>query len=69
MKKPTLILFFDLSVAFFHVERTWLFKSMKKRFTSVSGKALIELVESLYSYTSNALTEDPDDSFQMNVGV
>ena len=38
MKKPTFLLFVDLSAAFDHVERSWLFKSIKKYFHWVLTK-------------------------------
>ena len=69
MKKPTFILFVDLSAAFDHVERSWLFKSIKKRFPRDTDEALIQLFESLYSFTTTALTETPDDKFELTVGV
>ena len=61
--------FVDLWAAFDYLKRTWLFKSIKKGFLIDSDKALIQLIELLYSYTSTALTEVPDDSFELNVGV
>ena len=69
MKKPTFLLFVDLSAAFEQVERSWLFKSINKRFPSDTDKALIQLFESLYSYTTTALTETPNGMFELTVGV
>ena len=69
MKKPTFILFVDLKAAFDHVERSWLFKSIKTRFPTGSDKTLVQLIEALYSYTSTALAEAPEDKFELNTGV
>ena len=69
MKKTTYLLFVDLTAAFDHVERSWLFQSIRMRFPNESSKTLIKLLEALYSYTTAALTEMPDDEFQINVGV
>ena len=59
----------DLSSAFDHVERSWLFDTIRKRFTTHHDKTLIQLIESLYIPTTTALTETPDDKFKLDVGV
>ena len=69
MEKPTYLLFVDLSAAFDHVERGWLFETIKKRFPSEFNPTLVHLMESLYSNTTTALSESPDDIFPLNVGV
>ena len=69
MKKPVYVLFVDLSAAFDHVERKWLFKSIRNRFPDASDLKLINLLESLYSSTTTALAETPDDKFELTVGV
>ena len=69
MKKPTFALFVDLSAAFDHVERSWLFKSIRMRFPNGKNENVIKLFESLYSYTTTALSETPDDKFELTVGV
>ena len=69
MKKPTFALFVDLSAAFDHVERSWLFKSIRMRFPNGKNENVIKLFESLYSCTTTALSETPDDKFELNVGV
>ena len=69
MEKPTYLLFVDLTAAFDHVERSWLFKTIKKRLPSEFDLTLIHLMESLYSNTTTALAETPDDIFNLNVGV
>ena len=69
MKKPTFILFVDLSAAFDHINRKWLFKSIKQRFPASADLNLIHLLESLYSHTTTALAESPDDLFEITSGV
>ena len=69
MKKPTFVLFVDLTAAFDHVERSWLFKSIHQRLANGLEKKLIKLIESLYSYTTTALSDTPDDIFELKTGV
>ena len=69
MKMPTLILFVDLSAAFDHINRDWLFKMMKQRFPAFADINLIHLLESLYSHTTTALAETPEDIFEITLGV
>lgn len=69
MKKATPILFVDLTAAFDHVERKWLFATIEKRFPNGAGHELVELLKALYSYTTTALAENPEDKFELNVGV
>ena len=69
MKKPVYALFVDLSAAFDHVERSWLFKSINNRFPQNADKTLIQLIESLYAFTTTALSETPDDIFRITAGV
>ena len=69
MKKPVFLLFVDLTAAFDHVEREWLFKTIYQRFSNSEEKKLIKLFESLYSYTTSALAETPDDIFRLTSGV
>ena len=51
------MLFVDLTAAFDHIEREWLFESIKKRFPDNYNNILIHLIESLYSSTTTALKE------------
>ena len=60
MKKPTYLLFVDLTAAFDHVERSWLLKTIRKRFKSSYDKTNIQQIECLYKCTT-ALAETPDD--------
>ena len=69
MKMPTFILFVDLSAAFDHINRDWLFTMMKQRFPAFADINLIHLLESLYSHTTTALAETPDDIFKITLGV
>ena len=69
MKKTTYLLFVDLTAAFDHVERSWLFKTIRKRFKSSCDKTNIQLIECLYKCTTASLAETPDDKFELNVGV
>ena len=69
MKKLTPILFVDLTAAFDHVERKWLFKTLEKRFKDNDNNNVIEILKAIYSYTTTALMETPDDKFELNVGV
>ena len=66
---PTFILFVDLSAAFDHINREWLFKTIKQRFPASADINLIHLLESLYSHTTTALAESPDDIFEITLGV
>ena len=69
MKKPTYALFVDLSAAFDHVERSWMFKSIKNRLPDGFSLELVNLLETIYSNTTTSLAETPDDIFQLSVGV
>ena len=69
MKKPVYALFVDLSAAFDHVRRKWMFKSIKNRHSKESDKKLVQLLETLYEYTTTALTETPGDKFRLSTGV
>ena len=69
MKKPAYALFVDLSAAFDHIERSWMFKSIKNRLPKQFDLRLVHLLESLYSKTTTALAETPDDVFELSAGV
>ena len=68
MKKPVYSLFVDLSAAFDHVRREWMLKS-KNRHSNESDKKLIQLLKTLYKYTTAALAETPEDKFELSTGV
>ena len=69
MKKPVYLLFVDLSAAIDHVERSWLFLSISKMMKNQNGVKLFELLQSLYSRTTTALAQTPDDKFDVKCGV
>ena len=48
MKEPTCVLFVDLSAAFDHVERKWLFKMLSMRYPKGTDQTMLKLLESLY---------------------
>ena len=48
MRKPVYALFVDLSAAFDHVDRKWLFRSIKQRFGGDFDLKLIEIMEKVY---------------------
>jgi len=65
MKKPSYVLFVDLTAAFDHVERGWMFKSIRSRCPEGFNQTLIELMETLYANTTTALAESPNDIFEL----
>ena len=67
MKKPTYLLFVDLTAAFDHVVRKWMFKSIYQRFPQEADTKLIELLEAVYSYTTTSLAETPDEIFELTL--
>ena len=69
MKIPAFVLFVDLTAAFDHVIRPWLFKSIYQRFPGGSDQKLIKLLETLYTYITTSLAETPDDLFELALGV
>ena len=69
MKKPVYLAFIDLTAAFDHVIRPWLFESILQRLSSDENKKLFQLLNSLYSYTTSAMAETPDKIFELITGV
>ena len=69
IKKPTFVLFVDLTAAFDHVERGWLFKILRSRYPENAESTLLELLESLYASTTTSLNENPENTFKLTVGV
>ena len=69
MKKPTYLLFVDLTAAFDHVERSWLFETIRSRFKEEFDMTTIKLMEHLYESTTTSLAETPNDKFPLNCGV
>ena len=69
MRRPVYTLFVDLSAAFDHVIRQWMFKSIYQRFPIHANTTIIQLIEALYQYTTTSLAEMPDDLFELLLGV
>ena len=69
MKKPVYALFVDLTAAFDHINRSFMFNSILKRMPANSNKKLIQLLQALYEVTSTALVETPNDKFECTLGV
>ena len=67
IKKRHMRYFFDLSAAFDHVERRWLFQTIRNMFPERFNSEMLQLLESLNS--STALAESPDNKFRLTVGV
>ena len=69
MKKPVFSIFIDLTAAFDHVERNWMFKTIHQRLGPDVDRKLIQLLESLYTHTTTALSQSPNDIFEILLGV
>ncbi|XP_066925851.1 uncharacterized protein [Clytia hemisphaerica] len=65
-KQPLFLLFVDLTAAFDHIPRKWLFDSIKLRFAANQSPHVISILEKLYAYTS--LTYE-GETFQTTSGV
>ena len=68
-RKPLYALFVDLSAAFDHVNRDWLFKTLYQRLPANKNKKLFKLLESVYSFTTTGLSDNEKDIFNVLVGV
>lgn len=66
MQKSVYVLFVDLSAAFDHVIRDWLFKSIRQRLDSNEEDTLFRILEAVYSYTTTALSETPNEIFELS---
>ena len=64
--EPLYLIFLDLSAAFDHVVRTWLFKSIRMRFPDQYDMTMIDILENLYSTTT---CEMEGLSFETTAGV
>ena len=69
MKKPVFTLFIDLTAAFDHIKRDWMFITIYQRLEQNADKKLIELLQSIYSYTTTSLAQSPLDIFELLLGV
>ena len=56
IKKPVSVLFVDLSSAFDHVIREWLFKSISQRLKPNRPTKLFDILQAIYSFTTTALS-------------
>ena len=65
MKKPVYALFIDLTAAFDHIKREWMFNTIYQRFTQQADKKLFQVIESLYAYTTTELAQSPNDVFEI----
>ena len=68
-KMPVNILFVDLAAAFDHVERSSMFKTIRRRLSDDSDSKLLDLLETLYEHTTTALAQNPEDEFELTNGV
>ena len=72
LRKPIYAVFVDLTAAFDHINRGWLFKSIAQRFKNGANDPKYEpfsILESLYSSTTTALPEAPDNTIKLVSGV
>ena len=63
------VLFVDLTAAFDHIDRRWLFKTIKQRLKSDIDCKLFDLLETLYSSTTTALAGHELEKFVIELGV
>ena len=68
MRKPTFLLFVDLTAAFDHIKRQWLFKTIYQRIPDQT-KSILQLLETLYEFTTTSLAETPTNTFEILLGV
>ena len=69
MKKPVYLLFIDLTAAFDHVDRDLMFRTIRYRLPTGASTKLFDLLEALYSHTTTAMAQTPDDEFEIRNGV
>ena len=67
--KEVNVLFVDLSAAFDHVNRRWLFRSIKQRLKGNVDCKLFDLLEALYSSTTSSLAGNELEKFIIELGV
>jgi len=65
-RKETPVLFIDLKAAFDHIDKDWLFKSIKQRIHESSFK-IFELLQNLYENLTTAI--DGQSKFKIELGV
>ena len=69
MKNPAYLAFIDLTAAFDHVIRPWLFQSIQHRISREENGKLFQLIKSFYSYTKTAMADSPHEIFELITGV
>ena len=67
-KQPLYLLFVDLTAAYDHIPRSWLFQSIKTRFPNNECPTAIRILEKLYDKTSLTFPE-ADETFATTSGV
>ena len=67
--QPIYALFIDLTAAFDHIDRKWLFQLIRQRVPPGANIQLFQLIESVYDYTTTALPEDNEEIFEIIMGV
>lgn len=67
LKKPCYCLFVDLTAAFDHVVRDWLWRSIGQRFDDKNE--LVEILEAIYRETTTELAGHPEQIFELMSGV
>ena len=67
-KQPLFLLFVDLTAAYDHIPRSWLFQSIKMRFQNKEHPRMIDILEQLYKQTSLTFLET-DETFETTSGV
>ena len=67
-KQPLFLLFIDLTAAFDHVPRKWLFDSIRLRLSDGENQKLFEILESLYQKTTLTY-EEAQTTFNVTSGV
>ncbi|XP_066928505.1 uncharacterized protein [Clytia hemisphaerica] len=67
-QQPLYLMFVDLTAAFDHIPRKWLFDSIRLRFTDGSCPRMFPILEKLYSNTSLTF-DDANVSFKTSSGV
>ena len=65
-KKQVPLIFIDLTAAFDHINRDWLFKTIQQRL--MNSNKLIDLLKTLYSSTSTSMNEDSELILNLEYG-
>ena len=67
--KKVYALFVDLSAAFDHVNRDWMFKTITQRIPNKCNHKLIKILQEIYKHTTTSLEGDPLGIFETKSGV